>query len=343
MTKDNLINAIVVKLAAVVGHPDDIRDVLIAELYGYDVVEINQTDLITCGGGSTEELLKYFTLGKLGANKTAGTIDQYRRAVYQLCNMVKKELCDVTSEDVQYYLVMYRQLFNIKASTMESRRLYLSSVFSYLYKHKKIKDNPMVLIEPIAYRKCVKVPLTDEELERIRVACASKRDRAIIEFFAGTGVRVSELCGASIEDLDLPRNRCKILGKGNKERYVYFSGACKVRLLEYLESRHDIAWTGSGWICPVGTPIFASKDVRCKKMHKSGISAVIKEIAEIANVKRLHCHLFRATYATNLYKRGVPINIIANALGHANLNTIQKYVLISDEQLDLELKRAGAA
>lgn len=346
MVKEQLINAIAMKLAAVLNEAatvQKIKDVLVIELYNYDVSEITETSLVVPEESSTEKLLQYFAIGKLGSNKSEKTIDQYRRAVYQMCYMVKKDLSEITAEDVQYYLVMYRQMYKVKASTMENRRLYLSSVFSYLYKHKKIKENPMVMIEPISYRKCVKVPLSDEEIERIRVACSSRRDIAIVEFFLGTGVRVSELCGINIEDVDFMRNRCKILGKGNKERFVYFSGKCKVRLQEYLQKRSDLKWIGSGWCCSAGTPLFCSEDKNCARMHKSGVTLIVNKLADRANVQRLHCHLFRATYATNLFKRGVDINIIARALGHANLNTIQRYVLLTEEQMDIELARAGAA
>lgn len=342
--KANLINELAIRMSVELGvSVSAVKDILVAAMHDYDLKKIEETALSTADGSSTERLWNYYCIGKLGANKSDGTLEQYRRVVYQLCGFVKKELNMITSEDIQYYLVMYRKIFKIKDSTMESRRLYLSSVFSYLYKHKKIADNPMVVIEPIAYKKCVKVPLSEEEIERIRVACSNERELAIVEFFLSTGVRVSELCSIKLEDVDFINNRCKVLGKGNKERFVYFTGKCKVRLEEYLKSRKDITWNGANWIHKINTPLFASMDKNAHKMHKSGVSLIVKELSKKAGVLRLHCHLFRATFATNLAKMGVDINIIAHALGHANLNTVSRYVLLTEEQIDYALKRARAA
>lgn len=343
--KESLINELVMRMSAELSvDARSVKDILVMTLYEYSVTKIETTELCTTDGSITENLWNYYCIGKLGSNKKEDTLNQYRRAVYQLCSLVKKELNMITSDDVQYYLVMWRKIYKVKDSTMESRRLYLSSVFSYLYKHKKIAENPMVVIEPIVCMECVKVPLTEEEIERIRIACGNdKRDLAMVEFFLSTGVRVSELCSVNIEDVDFINNRCKVLGKGNKERFVYFTGKCKVRLEEYLKSRRDIVQSGNGWVHKVGTPLFASSDKNAHRLHKSGVSLIVKTIGKIANVLRLHCHLFRATFATNLAKLGVDINVIARALGHANLNTVSRYVLLSDEQIDFALRKARAA
>lgn len=90
-------------------------------------------------------------------------------------------------------------------------------------------------------------------------------------------------------------------------------------------------------------PLFSTCDKNNKRMHKAGIHAVVKKLSKKSGVQRLHCHLFRATYATNLAKRGVDINIIAKALGHANLNTISRYVLLTDDQVDITLRQVGVA
>ena len=343
-TKVNLINELTIRISSELNvAPMAVKEILVSTLFKYDVSEITTTEISTTDGSTTERLWNYYCIGKLGANKSDGTLEQYKRAVYQLCGFVNKELNMITSEDIQYYLVMYRKIYKIKDSTMESRRLYLSSVFSYLYKHKKISDNPMSVIEPISYKKCVKVPLSDEELERIRVSCNDERELAIVEFFLSTGVRVSELCNINLEDVDFNNNRCKVLGKGNKERFVYFTGKCKVRLEEYLKTRRDISWNGITLFHKVCVPLFASTDKNAHRMHKSGVSLIIKELSKRANVLRLHCHLFRATFATNLAKMGVDINIIAHALGHANLNTVSRYVLLTEEQVDYTLRRVRAA
>lgn len=341
-TKENLINELSIRMSAELNiSAKAVKDILVMSLYEYDINKIETTEITSTDGSITENLWKYYCIGKLGANKSEKTLEQYQRVVYQLCGFVKKELNMITSDDVQYYLVMWRKIYKVKDSTMEIKRLYLSSIFSYLYKHKKIAENPMVVIEPITYKECVKIPLSEEEMERIRVACGdNKRELAIVEFFISTGVRVSELCNINLEDVDFENNRCKVLGKGNKERFVYFTGKCKVRLEEYLKTRSDIVRDG---ISQLGIPLFASNDKNAHRLHKSGVSLIIKTLGKLANVLRLHCHLFRATFATNLANMGIDINIIAHTLGHANLNTISRYVLLSEKQIDYALRKARAA
>ncbi len=138
---------------------------------------------------------------------------------------------------------------------MDIKRKYLSSVFSYLYKHKKIADNPISIVEPVKYKKCIKVPLKDEEIELLKINTTNSRDLAIIHFFLDIGVRVSELCGINLEDVDFKNYTCKVLGKGNKERTVAFSGKTAMRLNEYLKQRKDINMNGTYCIYVLGRDV----------------------------------------------------------------------------------------
>ena len=124
--------------------------------YNFSVEQIESTELTTTNGNTTDLLFEYFRIGKMSSNKSDLTIDQYRRVVNQLCDFSRKELNMITSDDVLSFLAKYKKIHNVKDSTMDSKRKYLSSVFSYLYKHKKISENPMSIIEPVKYKKCVK-------------------------------------------------------------------------------------------------------------------------------------------------------------------------------------------
>ena len=274
-TKDELINSLVMRLADESSMSvKELKQAISVELYNYSVNEITNTELSVADGTTTNALFQYFAVGKLGANKSQETIKQYRTVVNQLCDMLNKELNMITTEDINYFLVMYKQVYNVSDYTMENKRLYLSSVFGYLFNHKKIHENPMERIEPVGYTIKVKTPLTDEEIERIKIACelqggkAGMRNYAIINFFLDTGVRVSELCGIKLKDIDFNKRRCKVLGKGNKERYVYFSGGCKVRLIEYLKHRQDIVFKGLDMEYSTNTTLFASLDYNNHQLKK---------------------------------------------------------------------------
>lgn len=339
--KTELVNSLVLELADRGNLTiQDVKVAIIPKLYNYNVTEITNTELSTKDGTTTISLFNYFKVGKLSSNKTEGSIKQYELVVKQLCSFSGKELNMITTDDINYFLVGYKKLHNIKDSTMEIKRLYLSSVFTYLHKHGKIATNPTALVEPIVYKKCVKTVLSDEEIERIKIACGrDNRALAIVAFFLDTAVRVSELCNIKLQDVDFQKRRCKVLGKGNKERYVYFNGGCYIRLIEYLKGRDDVNLMSDRVLCDNDTYLFATKDTKHNPLHKTGVESIIRNIAKKSGILRLHPHLFRATAASRWAEQGVDINIIARALGHANLNTVQRYVLLSDEQVETALRQ----
>ena len=219
---------------------------------------------------------------------------------------------------------------------MESKRLYLSSVFSYLYKNKKINDNPMNRVDPVSHVKKVKRALSDEELERIILACnGNRREIAMVYFLVNTGVRVSELANLKIHDVDFNRKRALILGKRSKQRYVYFDARTKVRLLDYLENdRPDVTFVNGNIVCNNNIPLIASEKCNYHPIKKNAIERIIKKLGERSMINRVHPHLFRATYATNMLKKGVDIQIISKLLGHSKVETTSLYILLSDEEME---------
>ena len=341
--KENLINRLALVISCSDNNIQTIKNILVQELHEYDISLITNTEITLMDKDSDDELLRYLCIGKLGSNRDKETMNQYIRVAKQLTEFTNKSLKNITSDDIQYFLVMWGNIYKIKSTTMETKRLYLSSIFSYLHKHRKIKENPMDLIEPIRCTKTIKKPLSDEEIERLRLSCKDLRERAIMEFFLSTGVRVSELGNIRICDVDFVNRRVKVLGKGKKERFVYYNETCMVHLQNYLDSRTDIEpWYERGG-CYNIAPLFKGKKSNGSHLHKNGIEKIVKQLGQRADIPRLHCHLFRATYATNMAKKGLSLNVIAVLLGHANLNTLSRYVITTDDQVVIALKKLGAA
>lgn len=336
-TKENLINSLVIQLADNTNLSiGELKAKLQTELYNWNVTKIESTELSVTNGDVTRELLRSFEIGKLGSNKSQETIVQYERVVMQLCDMIGKELNMINSDDVKYFLVMYKQINKVSDATMESKRLYLSSVFTYLYKNKKIDDNPMDRIDPISFTQKVKRSLSDEEIERIILACeGNRRQIAMVYFLINTGVRVTELANLRVKDVDFNRKRALVLGKRNKQRYVYFDSRTKVRLMDYFEhDREDVSFKNSDIVCDKDAPLIASEIGGFHPIKKNTIERVMRELSEKSGIERLHPHLFRATYATNMIKRGVDIQVIAKLLGHEKIETTSLYILLSDEEME---------
>ena len=331
-SKADLVNSLVYRLADKVEMPiSELKAAIEISMYEYNIEKIATTELTVGGAGNiTDQLWIYFEIGKLSQNITRGTLDQYKLVVYQLCTLIGKELNLITSDDVKVFLLKMKMLNGCSDVTVNNKRLNLSSVFSYLYAHEKIARNPMNKVDRIKCSSRIKQPLSEIEVEVILMNCGAlneasrKRAVALMYFLLDTGVRVSELCSLNVDSLDFQNRSGIVLGKGNKERYIYFSPRTEVRLKDYLKTREDTKKRSD-------VPLFASLKKPHTRMNKSGIENILRQIGKLSGVYRLHPHLVRATFATNLSKKGVPIEVIAKLLGHANLNTIHRYVLVTDD------------
>jgi integrase/recombinase XerD len=325
---------------------DQLKHCLQVSFYSYDINKIENTEL-SCGcGNTTQELIDYYAICKLGSGRSQDTVKQYIRVVHQLCDMVHKELNMITSDDVIFFLARYPYTKTpvVSKCTMDSKRRYLSSVFSLLKKHKKIAENPMDMVEQIKYMSKAKIPLDKKEINNIRAAILREknemvktRNSAILEMFLDTGLRVSELSGINLSDINFNNKEIKVIGKNNKERIVMFSKSTKDKISEYLKYRsidiHD-CWS----FCDI--PLFMNKS-NTIRLKASGIQNLMKKLRKPSGILRLHPHLLRASSATHMATQGIPIDVVAEYLGHSGLGVIQKYVINSRQRMKTELQKVG--
>lgn len=324
----------------------NLKSQLQLSLHDYSIFKMKTTELSVGDGCTTKKLLEYFCVCKLGSGRSHKTIKQYVLVANQLCDMVNKELNMITSDDVIYFLAKYpyTKERHVSKCTMDSKRRYLSSIFSLLKKHKKIDENPMDMVEQIKYKSKVKQPLEDKEVENIKIAISKEKNKmvelrnsSILQLFLDTGLRVSELSNINISDINFDRKEIKVLGKGNKERVVLFSDDTSDKIKEYLKYR-NIVINKARYNYDI--PLFMNK-ANTRRLKSSGIQNMLKTLRKPSGVRRLHPHLLRATMASDLAKNGVSIDIIAKYLGHSGLNVIQRYVINSQEHIRCELKKVG--
>lgn len=172
----------------------------------------------------------------------------------------------------------------------------------------------MASIDPIKFIAEVREALTGREVEKLRIACGTDmRDNAVLELFLTTGCRVSEVAGMRVEDIDLKTGCVKVLGKGQKERIVFFSE----RALEYLERYLDGRQSG---------PVILSKRAPHQGIKKNAIENIIRSIAQRAELgKRVFPHLLRHTFATRALNKGMPLPSLCDLMGHASVDTTRIY------------------
>lgn len=318
----------------------DLKNTLQLALYNYDVSKIETTEVSVGSEDSTRELLEYFTVCKLSSGRSRKTIKQYILVAHQLCTFTNKALNMITTDDVVYFLAKYpyTKTPHVSGCTMDSKRRYLSSIFTLLKKHNKIAENPMELVEQIKYRSCIKKPLSQEEIDSIKEAVSNEnnnilrsRNTMIINLLLDTGCRVSELTNISIKDIDFQKNSIKILGKGNKERITLFSADTKEDIMRYLKMRD---------YCKDDPLLMNSSGTN--RLKSSGVQSMLKNLRKKCGVDRLHAHLFRTTMATDLVqKHKVSIDVVSKYLGHSGLDVIQRYVINNSKYISDELNKIG--
>lgn len=236
--------------------------------------------------------LEYLTMF-LNAKKLEGcserTIQYYKVTIRHFLKLITEPIRKITTEQIRQYLVDYQAINNCSKVTVDNVRRNVSSFFSWLEEEDYILKSPMRRIHKIKTTKTVKNTITDEEIERLRDQCDCKRDLAIIDLLYSTGMRVGELVHLNIEDIDFNERECVVLGKGDKERRVYFDAKTKIHLQDYLANRSD-----------TNPALFVSLDAPYNRLQISGVEVRLRMLGRSLGIDRIHPHKFRRTMATSV-------------------------------------------
>ena len=210
----------------------------------------------------------------------------------------------------------------------------------YFYAHSKqrwVEVNPTSDIDSPKKKRTLPKYLTIEEaitlLETVKSDTESKtvkRDYAIISTFLNTGMRLSELVGINLESFDPDLTKVKVIGKGNKERFIYLNDASREAIKDYLRVRLDPKYVNTS-----DHAFFLSS--RQKRISNKTVQWVIYRYLEMSGLgaKKLSVHKLRHTAATLMYQTGkVDIRVLKEILGHEQLNTTQIYTHVVDKNIE---------
>lgn len=279
-----------------------------------------------------DRLKKRFIASMRLEGKSEETIEQYAMSIDLMLRDINKKIPDINTNDIRYHLSEYQRT-GVKNSTVDNRRRNLSSFFSWLAKEEIIIKSPMIRIAKIKSEVEVKLPFSDDDIEKMRCATMetrnSKRDRALIEFMLTTGCRVSEIVSLDISHVNFLREEAIVKGKGNKERKVYISRTAMHYLQEYISDREINA----------DSPLFANKSG--KRWSKQSIEKLIKSIAKKVEVDNAHPHRFRRTFATNALNKGMSVQCLQKILGHQSLDVTMRYCTVDDDTARIEHRRVA--
>lgn len=266
-----------------------------------------------------DEQLEAFLAAKSIEGCSKKTIAYYELTISKALAAINKPILRMTTQDLRAYLSDYQVRRSSSAVTINNMRRVLSSFFSWLEDEGVLFKSPMRRIKAIKTPTKVKTTFTSEQVERMREASSCLRDLAIIDLLTTTGMRVSELVGLDRDDFDIEKRECVVLGKGDKERMVYFDDRAKMHLIAYFDARNDD--NAAAFIC---------RNNHDRRLGKDGVEKVVRKIGERAGVEYAHPHKFRRTLATKAIGKGMPIEQVQHLLGHQRIDTTLHYAMVDE-------------
>jgi len=273
-------------------------------------------------------LVNLFISAKKVEGCSVKTLDYYTATIDTMLRNVPKLIVNINTDDLRSYLSDYQTLKNASKITIDNIRRILSSFFSWLEDEEYILKSPVRRIHKVKSGRVIKETFSDEELEHIRDACDNSRDLAIVDLLSSTGMRVGELVRLEINDIDFEERECKVLGKGDSERKVYFDARTKIHLREYLDSRVDYE-----------PALFVSLNEPHKRVNISGIETRLKLLGKRALIKSIHPHKFRRTLATQAIDKGMPIEQVQRLLGHVRIDTTMHYAMVNQSNVKISHRK----
>ena len=289
----------------------------------------------------TEHLRAFLRYLALNRNASAHTVRAYQSDLSQLVAVTAASAGVKPNElqpghldraAIRRFLAELHKAGQSRATA--ARKLAAARTFlRYLRREELIDGDPGALVA--APKREVRMPahLSETEMEALLGAASGdsplgRRDRAILELFYASGLRVSELAGLGLEDIDLARKMVRVLGKGRKERFVPFNTSTARALRGYLERR------------PAGPPASGRRADALFVNHRGGrltvrsIDRIVRRYVAATSARTgISPHALRHSFATHLLQRGADLRVIQELLGHARLSTTQRYTHVNAAQL----------
>ncbi len=232
-----------------------------------------------------------------------------------------------------------------QASSSSARKLAAVRTFArYLRREGLLEGDPGTLVSTPRVERRMPAHLAVDEVGALLAAPdpatpLGLRDRAILELFYASGLRLSELVGLDLEDVNLSGRMVRVLGKGGKERIVPFNTAAATAIREYLPARRGLLLRGpdggasaSGDSRRMNDPLFVNH--RGGRLSSRSVARMVERcVAKVGAQRGISPHALRHSFATHLLERGADLRAIQELLGHARITTTQRYTHINAAQL----------
>lgn len=298
---------------------EQLSEVLDIAFFGVNVVSCDKAE-----EDSNDKIVDSFISSKRIEGCSEKSLKYYQKTINNMLSSIEKQVKHIDTDDLRKYLTSYQEDNNSSRVTIDNIRRILSSFFSWLEEENYIIKSPVRRIHKIKTASIIKDTYTDEALEQMRDDCSELRDLALIDMLASTGMRVGELVLLNRSDIDFEERECVVLGKGNKERIVYFDARTKLHLKQYLDSRIDD-----------NEALFVSLKAPHHRLKISGVEVRIRKIGKRLNIQKAHPHKFRRTLATMAIDKGMPIEQLQQLLGHRRIDTTLQYAMVKQSNVKI--------
>lgn len=287
----------------------------------YDITE-KETSIIPYEDVVPDCYKVYLVTKKIEGTSPA-TLKTYNFYLMDFFEHIHRPYNQLTTNDIRLYLYEVQKRTNISNRTLDGKRLVINTFLDWCFNEGYIQSNPCAKIKPIKYQTKPREPLTDLELELIREACKTPRDKAIIENLYSTGARVSELVVLKKSDIDFQNKEVHLFGKGSKHRTSFINAKMEVALKKYFAIREDDC-----------DSVIVRSNKPYTGLKKESIEKVVRDIGVRSGIGRpVYPHLIRHTTASSALNRGMNITEIQSMLGHSKIDTTMIYAKINNNEV----------
>ncbi len=265
-------------------------------------------------------------------NVSPHTVTAYRHDLEQFLRFLAAGTTPPSHPEEVDHLEIRRFLAHLhgdmKKSSIGRKLAAVRAWYRYLLREGVVARNPAELVSTPKKEQRAPFHLTIDEITALVEAPQTAtildlRDRAILELLYSCGIRLSELTGLTVQDIEREERFVRVLGKGNKERIVPLGRKAAEAVADYLTKRHD----------PSGHAPFLLNARGGRLTGRSVARVVDKYLVKLATMKKVSPHTLRHTFATHLLEGGADLRSIQELLGHASLSTTQKYTHVSIDRL----------
>lgn len=309
-----------------------VKNAVIACCYKYDI-KSKQAQIVLYENFN-DKVMQQFLATKRIEGRTEKTLARYEDFIKKLIDFYPSlTFREMSTSNLRFFLASYQQRGKDSNTSMDGIRRIFTSFFNWLADEDYIAKSPAKRLAKIKHDTMKEEPFTEWEMESIMLAAKSIKDKAILEFMYSTACRVSEICKASLSDIDFIKKRVLIHGKGNKDRMVPLTDKALFYINEYMKIRdtEDLATDA----------LFATSRRPFRRMTEDAIRRKLTMLAQTAGVKNAHPHRYRVTRITTLLKRGMKLEEVQVIAGHTDISTTAMYNRSDMSLVESEFRRRG--